>query len=299
MSSFNKNKKLVNDYKQNIHNFEKRNHNILINTLPQETPIVLKKPFMKVNNSGKVGLELFTTFRRSDSVKVLDINISKPQIINVRSRNQSKEYVDRRHFETQEKIYKMKKDLYSVSFKPSLSANTIKICEKLSFGEKIDFNKFYQNGKSLTRNNTKESLNNNFLKLSTHSSFKKNEKKQQSNSENLDCLKMNHNNSKYLLQSLNEKNTRRSDNGKSKLTYSNSVSKISTSSPSKRISELNSFKDHLTRIEVTNQKENENKAILRDIALFKKGKNSRLGNISPMIINEINTKTKFKKSVEN
>ena len=48
-----------------------------------------------------------------------------------------------------------------------------------------------------------------------------------------------------------------------------------------------------------NQKENENKAILRDIALFKKGKNSRLGNISPMIINEINTKTKFKKSVEN
>jgi hypothetical protein len=91
---------------------------------------------MKQSLSGKAGLELFQTFRKNDFKKIQSFDSpskSNIPLVKTKSSRENREYLDKRHFETVERIAEMRHQKYSsMVSKPNLSVNTLKICERLS-----------------------------------------------------------------------------------------------------------------------------------------------------------------------
>ena len=280
------------EFKHFLENFEKKNHSILINTISQEIPIKLNEGFMKESKTGKIGLELFTTFKKSQSKKDIYNSItSQKQIYTNKTRNENTEYLDRRHFETLEKINQMRKQMYENNSKPNLSMNTLKICENLSNSVKTDYNLFYQNTKTMTRNSSKDGLNS-LIKLTANSFLDiKNDKKIITNSSvNLDNPNMNNPLTRNLLKSKFNNANKELESKKNSLATSNSFSNNSYKNLFKRINELNNIKDHLMKLEEITEKKPD---ILMKSCNFDKITSPKDNNInSILIINDMTTQSK-------
>ena len=123
-------------YNQCIESFQRRNYNIFEDNKMQSTNTRCGKKFMKQSLSGKAGLELFQTFRKNDFKKSQTFDSpskSNVPLVKTKSSKENREYLDKRHFETVERIAEMRHQKYSrMVSKPNLSVNTLKICERLS-----------------------------------------------------------------------------------------------------------------------------------------------------------------------
>lgn len=132
--------KQINQYSQRIEDFERRNYNIFEENNQQKLVIQNGKKFMKQSQSGKAGLELFQPFKKNDFKKYLSFDYSTKSnipLFKTKSSKENREYLEKRHFETVEKIAEMRHQKYSSMIsKPNLSVNSIKICERLS--DKLD-----------------------------------------------------------------------------------------------------------------------------------------------------------------
>ena len=259
------------EFNHALENFERKNHSIMINTSPPEYTINTKQGFMKESKTGKVGLELFTTFKRTHSKKSI---ISNNQIFTPKNKDENKEYLDIRHFETQEKIFKMRQDLYSNKIKPILSFNTLKICEKLSNCDKIDYNILCKNTKNLTRNNTKDIFNN-YLKLTkANSSSKKYDKTVIPNNSSVNLDRYNSRNPLTRNLHISKENISEIISKNYSLTSNNSFGGISFRTNNKRMNELNNFKDHLTKVEEITENITESRMKTKKYESFNKHENN-------------------------
>ena len=252
--------------------------NIIENILLCEEPLnnEKKETFFKENKFLKIGLEIFTTFKRSDSKTEIINNLlkvpSKNKFENLKIKKPNNEklsiyknYLNKRHFDTTEKINKMRSIDYSDrelnnKDKPELSKNTLLICEKLAENDKtlktnevfIGLNKIKITLKKKTRNmseknkisqNTStEIITKNVLKLKNNEFLNKNDSNRNSIPLTRSCS--------YLI--MTNKDYKINDPRKNNFFLHKTYHVLD-----KRMTELNNFKDHLSKNVAIGRKEHD------------------------------------------